>query len=93
MDLQRPLQFGSLAGPAMHQDHSASEVSGILELDDVWVFVQLIFGPHWPIDHLNKNSNIDNSRISDTSDNEPFQLEVILANVSANFYSVLAVKH
>ena len=35
-----------------------SEVSGILELGNVWVFVQLIFGPHWPMNQLNKNPNI-----------------------------------
>ena len=30
------------------------EVSGILELNNVWVFVQLIFGPHWPMNQLRK---------------------------------------
>ena len=33
------------------------------ELGNVWVFVQLIFGPHWPLNQLNKNPN---SRIPDT---------------------------
>ena len=35
-----------------------TEVSGILELGNVWVFVQLLFGPHWPMNQLNKNPNI-----------------------------------
>ena len=34
---------------------SQPEVSGILELGNVWVFVPLIFGPHWPVNQLNKN--------------------------------------
>ena len=45
-----------------HQVIAASwpyaEVSGILELGNVWVFVQLIVGPHWPMNQLNKNPNI-----------------------------------
>ena len=36
----------------------SAEVSGILEFGNVWVFVQLIFGPHWPMNQLNKNPNI-----------------------------------
>ena len=39
-------------------DMPLSEVSGILELANVWVFVQLIFGPHWPMNQLNKKPNI-----------------------------------
>ena len=35
-----------------------SEVSGILELGNVWIFVQLTFSPHWPMNQLNKNPNI-----------------------------------
>ena len=35
-----------------------TEVSGMLELSNVWVFVQLLFGPHWPMNQLNKNQNI-----------------------------------
>ena len=31
---------------------------GILEWGNVWVFVQLIFGPHWNLNQLNKNPNI-----------------------------------
>ena len=27
---------------------SSAEISGILELGNVWVFVWLIFGHHWP---------------------------------------------
>ena len=27
----------------------SAEVSGILESGNVWVFVQLIFGPNWPM--------------------------------------------
>ena len=34
------------------------EVSGILELGNVLVFVLLIFCPHWPMDQLNKNPKI-----------------------------------
>ena len=34
------------------------EVSGFLELSNVWVFVQLFFCPHWPMNQLNKNPNI-----------------------------------
>ena len=30
----------------------------ILELGNVWIFVQLIFGPHWPMNQLNKNPDI-----------------------------------
>ena len=37
---------------------SYAEVSAILELGNVWVFEQLIFGPHWPMNQLNKNPNI-----------------------------------
>ena len=33
-------------------------VSGILELGNVWFFVQFIFGPNWPLNQLNKNPNI-----------------------------------
>ena len=35
-----------------------SEVSVILELGNVWVFVHLIFCPNWPMNQLNKNPNI-----------------------------------
>ena len=28
------------------------------QLKTVWVFVQLIFGPHWPMNQLNKDPNI-----------------------------------
>ena len=35
-----------------------SELIGSLKLDNVWVFVQLIFGPHWPMSQLYKNTNI-----------------------------------
>ena len=34
------------------------ELLGSLKLDNVWVFVQLIFGPLWPMNQLNGNSNI-----------------------------------
>ena len=34
------------------------EVTGILELGNVGVFVQLFFGPHLPMNQLNKNPNI-----------------------------------
>ena len=44
-----------------------SEISGILELVNVWVFVQLIFGAHLPMNQLNKNQTLFNSRIPDTS--------------------------
>ena len=37
---------------------SLAEVSGILEVGNVWVFVLLIFGPHWPMNQLNKIPNI-----------------------------------
>ena len=37
---------------------SSTEASGILELGNVWGFVQLIFGPCWPMNKLNKNQNI-----------------------------------
>ena len=30
-----------------------AELIGSLRLDNVWVFVQLIFGPHWPMNWLN----------------------------------------
>ena len=30
------------------------EVSRIIELGNVWFFVQLIFGPHWPMNQLKK---------------------------------------
>ena len=42
-----------------------SEVSGILELGNVWGFVQLIFGPHWPMNQLNNNPNI--TQLQDSS--------------------------
>ena len=35
-----------------------AEVSGILEFGNVWGFVQLIFGPFWPINQLNTSPNI-----------------------------------
>ena len=31
---------------------------GSPKLGNVWVFVQLIFGPGWPMNQLNKNPNI-----------------------------------
>ena len=34
------------------------ELIGSLKLDNVAVFVQQIFGPHWPMNQLNKNPNI-----------------------------------
>ena len=34
------------------------ELVGSLKLGNVLVFVQLIFGPHWPMNQLNKKSNI-----------------------------------
>ena len=33
-------------------------VMGSLKLGNVLVFVQLIFGPFWPMNQLNKNPNI-----------------------------------
>ena len=43
------------------------ELIGSLKLDNVGVFVQQIFGPHWPMNQLNKNQTLPNSRIPDTS--------------------------
>ena len=37
---------------------TSTEVTGSLKLGNVWVFVQLIFGPPWPMNQLNKNPNI-----------------------------------
>ena len=34
------------------------ELIGSLKLGNVWVFVQLIFGPRWPMNQLNKNLSI-----------------------------------
>ena len=34
------------------------ELVGSLKLGNVLVFVQLIFGPRWPMNQLNKKSNI-----------------------------------
>ena len=34
------------------------ELIGSLKLGNVWVFVELIFGPRWPMHQLNKNQNI-----------------------------------
>ena len=35
-----------------------SEIMESLKLGSVWVFVQLILGPRWPMNQLNKNPNI-----------------------------------
>ena len=41
------------------KDEPEQEASGILELGNVWSFVQLlIFCPHWPMNQLSKNLNI-----------------------------------
>ena len=37
---------------------SGSELIGSLKLGNVWVFVQHIFCPRWPMNQLNKNLNI-----------------------------------
>ena len=37
---------------------SGSELIGSLKLGNVWVFVQQIFCPRWPMNQLNKNPNI-----------------------------------
>ena len=37
---------------------SGSELIGSLKLGNVWVFVQQIFCPLWPMNQLNKNPNI-----------------------------------
>ena len=37
---------------------SSSELIESLKLGNVWVFVQLNFGPRWPMNQLNKNPNI-----------------------------------
>ena len=34
---------------------SMSELMGSLRLGNVWVIVQLVFGPCWPVNQLNKN--------------------------------------
>ena len=34
---------------------------GSLKLGNVWVFVQVIFGPPWPMNQLKKNPNIEAS--------------------------------
>ena len=34
---------------------SSSDVVRSLKLNNVWVFVQLISGPRWPMNQLNKN--------------------------------------
>ena len=35
-----------------------ADLIGSLKLDNIWGFVQLIFGPHWPMNQLNENPNI-----------------------------------
>ena len=35
-----------------------TELIGSLKLGNVWFFVRLIFGPHWPMNQLNQNLNI-----------------------------------
>ena len=37
------------------------ELMGSLKLGNVWAFVQLIFGPRWPMNQLIKNPNIEAS--------------------------------
>ena len=44
--------------PSSSYPPSLPELMGSLELGNVWVFVQLIFGPHWPMNQLNKNPNM-----------------------------------
>ena len=50
-------------------DHQGcySVVSQIGEGLCVWVYVQLIVGPHLPMNQLKKNQTLPNSRIPDTS--------------------------
>ena len=48
-----------VVGKAISANVFGPEVSGILESGNVWVFVQLIFGPLWPMNQVNKNPNID----------------------------------
>ena len=43
---------------ALTPDRRRPEASGMLELGNFWVFVQLIFGPPWRLNQLNKNQNI-----------------------------------
>ena len=43
---------------------SFTKLIGSLELGNVWVLVQLIFGPSWPMNQLNKNPNIDSLETS-----------------------------
>ena len=40
------------------KDWIEPELIGSLKLGNVWVSVQLIFGPRWPMHRLNKNPNI-----------------------------------
>ena len=37
---------------------SLTELIGSLKLGNVWVFVQLVFCPRWPMNQVNKNPNI-----------------------------------
>ena len=37
---------------------ASPELVGSLKLDNVWVFVQLILGPCWPMNQMTKNHNI-----------------------------------
>ena len=58
IDLLKYVGSKSVARPDNFVSGLLVELIGGLKLGNVWVFVQLIFGPCWPKTQLNKNSNI-----------------------------------
>ena len=52
---EKEMRSRTFGGPC--PPHSP-ELIGSLKLGNIWIFVQLIFGPRWPMHQLNINPNI-----------------------------------
>ena len=52
------------------------ELIGSLNLGNVWVFEQLISGPGWPMNQLNKNKKLPNLRLPISSVDYPAGLPI-----------------